>query len=113
MAKSHIFKDNTKPPVTGKRKQDALSKLKILADVYSPARDLCLDIIKVIKDLDGLPNGVLREISELKIDKENPSNTLEKVRGYVPQNYHDSILETAERANESGRLIVLSEELTV
>ena len=113
MAKSHIFKDNTKPPVTGKRKQDALGKLKILADLYSPARDLCLDIVKVIKDLDGLPNGVLREIAELKIDKENPTNTLEKIRGYVPQNYLDSILETAERANESGRLIVLSEELTV
>lgn len=111
IAKQHIFKDNTKPPITGKRKQDALAKLKVLSELHSPARDLCMDVIKVIKDLDGLPNGVMKEIAELKIDKEKLSNTYADLKELVPDNYLESIFETADRANESGKLIVLSEEL--
>jgi hypothetical protein len=39
-------------------------------------RDLCLDIIRAIKDLDALPNGVLKEIVELRIDKANPEKSI-------------------------------------
>lgn len=113
IAKEHIFKDNTKPPISGKRKQDALSKLKFLSEIHPTAKDLCIDIIKVIKDLDGLPNGVLKEIADLKIDKENLEKPLNKLKELIPQNYLESIFETADRANDTGRLIVLSEELIV
>lgn len=111
MAKEHIFKENTKAPVDGGRKQDALNKVKILADNYPQAKDLCLDIIRVIKDLDGLPNGVLKEISEIKLDKDNFGKALDELRELVPNRYLENIFKTAERANDSGKLIVLSEEL--
>ncbi len=113
IAKEHIFKDNTKPPVSGKRKQDAISKLKILSEQYTPAKDLCTDVIKTIKDLDALPIGVLREISEMKIDKENPDRAFQKLKEFIPSNYLENIFATADRANESGKLIVLSEELVI
>ncbi|MFZ2975399.1 MAG: helicase-related protein [Candidatus Moraniibacteriota bacterium] len=111
MAKEHIFKENTKAPVDGGRKQDALNKVKILADNYPQAKDLCLDIIRVIKDLDGLPNGVLKEILEIKLDKDNFGKALDELRELVPNRYLENIFKTAERANDSGKLIVLSEEL--
>ena len=113
MAKEHIFKENTKPPVDTGRKQDALNKLKILADEYPQAKDLCLDVIKIIKDLDGLPTGVLKEIAEVKIDKKDFDRALKSLKELVPGQYRDSIFKTAERANDSGKLIVLSEELIV
>ncbi|MCW1888262.1 MAG: helicase-related protein [Candidatus Moranbacteria bacterium] len=113
IAKEHIFKDNTKPPVSGRRKQDALNKLKFIGDNYAPAKDLCVDIIRTVKDLDGLPNGVLREIADLRLDKEDLSKAFSELKELVPQKYLSSIFETAERANDSGKLIVLSEELTV
>lgn len=111
MAKEHIFKENTKVPVDAGRRQNALSKVKILGDGYLQAKDFCIDLIKVIKDLDGLPNGVLKEIIEIKIDKEDFSKAYQKLKELVPNKYLESIFKTAERANDSGKLIVLSEEL--
>ena len=111
IAKEHIFKENTKPPIDTGRKQDALNKLKFLSDSYSQAKDLCIDVIRVIKDLDGLPTGVLKEIAELKIDKTNFASAHETLKELVPNRYLESIFKTAERANDTGRLIVLSEEL--
>lgn len=113
IAKEHIFKENTKPPVDTRRKQDALNKMKILADNYLQAKDLCLDVIKIIKDLDGLPNGVLKEIAEIKIDKKDFDKALQSLRELVPGKYIESIFKTADRANDSGKLIVLSEELFI
>ena len=113
MAKEHIFKDNTKAPVDKGRRQDALAKVKILGDSYSQAKDFCIDLIKVIKDLDGLPNGVLKEIVELKIDKSDFSKAYQELKELVPHKYLESIFKTAERANDTGKLIVLSEELIV
>jgi len=113
MAKEHIFKENTKPSIDSGRKQDALNKMKILADNYPQAKDLCLDVIKIIKDLDGLPNGVLKEIAEIKIDKNDFDKSFQELKELVPGNYIENIFKTAERANDSGKLIVLSEELFV
>lgn len=111
IAKEHIFKDNTKPPITGRRKQDALKNLKFLAENYAAAKDLCDDIVKTVKDLDGLPYGVLKEIADLRMDKDNLKGTLSALKELVPQKYLESIFETAGRASDTGRLIVLSEEL--
>ncbi|MBP6856578.1 MAG: helicase [Candidatus Pacebacteria bacterium] len=111
MAKEHIFKDNTKAPIDKGRRQDALAKVKILGDSYPQAKDFCLDLIKVIKDLDGLPNGVLKEIVELKIDKSDIDKSFQELKELVPQKYLENILKTAERANDTSKLIVLSEEL--
>ncbi|MBU1143662.1 MAG: helicase [Firmicutes bacterium] len=110
MAKAHIFKDNTKPPIKGRRKQDALAKVEILSERYPASKDLCLDVVKIIKDLDGLPNGVLKEIGELKIS-DDLSLTFRALKEIVPRNYIDDIFETADRASDTGKLIVLSEEL--
>lgn len=111
MAKEHIFKDNTKATVDGGRKQDALNRIKLLSELYPQAKDLCIDIIRAIKDLDALPNGVLKEIVELRIDKANPDNSYQELKALIPSKYIESIFKTADRANDDGQLIVLSEEL--
>lgn len=113
IAKEHIFKDNIKPPIKGKRKQEALGKVKVLSDQHPQAKDFCRDIEKIIKELDGLPNGVLKEIADLKIDKSDLSSSLKVLKELIPQNYLESIFETAERANDTGKFIVLSEELII
>ena len=113
IAKEHIFKDNTKPPISGRRKQNALNKLKFLAENYQSAKDLCKDVIRAIQDLDGLPNGVLKEIADLKIEKDNLTKTFASLKEIAPPEYMSSIFDTADRANEKGKLIVLSEELIV
>lgn len=111
MAKEHIFKDNTKAPVDTGRRQDALAKVTIIGDNYQQAKDFCIDLIKVIKDLDGLPNGVLKEIVDMKIDKNDLGGAYNNLKQLVPQKYLESIFRTSERADDTGKLIVLSEEL--
>ena len=112
IAKEHIFKNNTRASVTGGRKQDALGKLKLLSEMYQPAKDLCLDAIKTIKDLDALPNGVLKDIAELYLDKANLAKSYNALKEMLPPKYLEDIFTTAKRAEETARLIVLSEELT-
>jgi superfamily II DNA or RNA helicase len=113
IVKEHIFKDNTKAPVDTGRKQDAMGKVKILGDNYPQAKDLCIDLIRVIKDLDGLPTGVLKEIADLRIDKTDFEKTYKQLKELVPHRYLENIFKTAERANDTGKLIVLSEELII
>jgi hypothetical protein len=109
LAKEHIFKDNTKAPIFGKRKQDALKNLKFLAERLPSSRDLCDDIVKVVQELDGLPYGLLKEIAAVSM--KDLKIAAEKVKELVPPKYLESIFETASRAKDTGKLIVLSEEL--
>jgi superfamily II DNA or RNA helicase len=110
-AKQHIFKDNTRASVDGGRKHNALSKLKILSETFAPAKDLCLDIIRAIKDLDALPNGVLKDIGDIKFDKASPTAAYTELKEMLPSKYLNDLFATAERATEDGQLMVLSEEL--
>ncbi|MFA5080049.1 MAG: helicase-related protein [Candidatus Paceibacterota bacterium] len=110
LLKEQIFKDNTKMSVGAGRKQDALNRVKLLSEIYPQAKDLCIDVIRAIKDLDALPTGVLKEIVELKIDKSKPENAYIGLKELIPSKYLQSIFETADRANDDGQLIVLSEE---
>ena len=112
IAKQHIFKDNTRVSVTGGRKHEALNKLKILSELYPTAKDLCLDVIKVVRDLDALPNGVLKDIAELPIDKKDPARAHAILKDMLPSKYLEDIFATAKRSEEVSQLIVLSEELT-
>lgn len=111
VAKKHIFKENTRASVVGGRKHDALNKLQILSEKYSPAKDLCKDAIKIIKDLDALPNGKLKDIAEMHIDLSLPEKSYSELKEMLPSKYIEDIFVTAKRAEETGRLIVLSEEL--
>ena len=113
ITKEHIFKDNTKASVDSGRKQDALNKLKFFSELYSQSRDLCLDVIRAIKDLDALPNGILKDIVDLKINKSEPEVAYQKLKVMLPSKYLQDIFSTADRANDTGKFIVLSEELIV
>ena len=79
--------------------------------MYQPAKDLCLDAIKTIKDLDALPNGTLKEIAELRLDTTDPAKSYNNLKEMLPPKYIEDIFTTAKRAEETTRLIVLSEEL--
>ncbi|HEY4498568.1 MAG TPA: helicase-related protein [Candidatus Paceibacterota bacterium] len=110
-AKRHIFKENTRASVDGGRKHAALNKLKFLSEVHPPAKDLCLDAIRAIKDLDALPNGVLKDIGDIKLDKASPDASYAALKEMLPSKYLQDLFATADRAKESGQLMVLSEEL--
>jgi len=59
-----------------------------------------------------LPNGALKQIAKINIGKDT-EKAFEELKEIVPQKYISNIFETADRANDTGKLIVLSEELIV
>jgi len=110
VAKEHIFKDNTVAKVkTGKNKENALKKIKILVKELPAVNEYAKDLEKVIKELDGLPIALLKEVARIKI-KKDPNRAYETIQELIPVDYIEKIMQTAERAEGDGKLVLLSEE---
>ena len=109
--KKHVFKDNTLAKVVGQRKHDSLDRLELLSELLPKTKEFCEDVIKLIKDFDALPSGTLKGILEIKIDKNNLDEAFNKLKELIPQNYINNLMETAGKSDETGRIIVLSEEI--
>ncbi|EKD44202.1 MAG: hypothetical protein ACD_71C00215G0009 [uncultured bacterium (gcode 4)] len=107
--KAHLFKDNTHPPIKGRR-QNASDRLHILSEKYPPAKDYCDDVSRVMIDLDSLPEWILKELSLLKIDKEDPKKTYDRLREMIPETYIHDIFKTAERNAGDEQFVLLTEE---
>jgi superfamily II DNA or RNA helicase len=110
VAKDKLFKNNTQPMIQKGRKMDGLAKLEILSKLDPDSVDLCKDLIIIIKDYDALPNGLLKEIAQFKIDKKNPQKTTTKLRELFPLEYIEKINTTANYGEDQQHLVVLSEE---
>lgn len=111
VVKKHIFKDNTVALTkTSKNRHDALGRIKILGQVFPPAREYAKDLEKIIKDLDGLPLSTLKMIAKMEI-KKDPAKAYESLKSIVSQEYVNKLFSTAERAEGNGQLVLLSEEL--
>ena len=84
----------------------ALDKLEKLSH---KDKFLCEDIIRIMKEYDGFPEGIIREIANLDIKDEDKA--IEKLNVLLPITYLESLLNTAQKADNShGKIIVLSEE---
>ena len=110
MAKQHIFKDNTVVPVEMGRRKEALQKLKILSEKNPNAEDYCKDLEKAIKKLDALPTGLLKDIADIKLNGTDLDVAYSELQKLVPQKYLINIFKTADLANDTDKLVVLSEE---
>ncbi len=109
VAKEHIFKENTLAKVkTSKNRKEALDKMKLLAK-FPPARNYAQDVQKIIAEFDALPVATLKEISNTKIG-DKPQEAFEKIREILPIDYIEKIMQTASRADNAGKLVLLSEE---
>lgn len=108
--KKHIFKNNTHPKMeTGSRRFEVCAKLDTLSEIYAPAKSWCYDVIKIIKDYDALPEGLLKDLSKIEVQK-NPEGAYEEYKKMLPGSYIKNIFEMAELAESEDELIVLSEE---
>jgi len=109
--KEHLFKNNTHMVVkSGSRRSEAAQRLVYLSSLNSVFSDYCDDVIKLIKDYDALPDGLLKKITNLKINKDNPSESFIDLKELVPLDYIADIEATAKRGTEDGDFVLLTEE---
>ena len=89
-----------------------MKKIKILVKELPVVNEYAKDLEKVIKELDGLPVALLKEVARIKI-KKDPNGAYETIQELIPVDYIEKIMQTAERAEGDGKLVLLSEEFIV
>lgn len=107
--KAHLFKKNTNPTVKWRR-QDVSILLELLSDLHQEAVEYCSAIKKIIDELDALPEGVLKELSQIKLDKSNLANIFARVKEIVPETYIEDLLALWEKNKGDEEYILLTEQ---
>ncbi len=113
MLRDKLFANHEQPPIRGRR-ADALTNLKFLREKYSPAKDYCKDLEDVIRQYDDLSEGELKDIAQMRFgsgDEEALKGALGELKKQFPVHYVQAIKERAERLDNEGEVIVLTEEL--
>jgi hypothetical protein len=107
--KDYLFKKNTHPPIKWRR-QDADTKLEIIWNLNSEAFEYCELIRKIIYELDALPEWILKEISQLKLKKDNLDDMFKRVMEIVPVDYIEKLLWVWEKNKWDEEYILLTEQ---
>src|SRR3989344_5996218 len=66
LAKEKLFAKHELPPIKGRR-STAINVLKVISDTLPVAKDYCEDVISIIKTLDDISDGSLKDISQLDV----------------------------------------------
>lgn len=113
MLRDKLFANHEQPPIRGRR-AEALKNLKFLREGYSPAKDYCKDLEDVIRHYDDLSEGELKDIAQMRFgdgSDEALRGALGVLKEQFPVHYVQAIKERAERLDNEGEVIVLTEEL--
>ena len=106
--KGRIFSKKTEVVIdTGKR--EAILKVEVLIEKAPAKKDYLNDLLKVIKELDSLPDLYAKLLR--KMNFESLAEGLKELEEQVPSAYLASIIQRAKSIDEEGESLILSEEL--
>lgn len=108
LAKEKLFAKHELPKILGRR-SNAIHVLKIIADSLPNSKDYCEDIINIIKTLDDLSEGTLKDITQL--DLRNVEVAYEKLLELVPIGFIRNVLDRAGRSQDEQELLLFAEQL--
>jgi len=109
LAKEKLFAKHELPQIKGRR-ATAINVLKVMANKMPIARDYCEDIISIIKTLDDISDGSLKDISQLDANKIEES--YKKLQGIIPDVFVRNILNRSKHTDEAQELLLFAEQLT-
>jgi superfamily II DNA or RNA helicase len=106
--KDKLFAKHELPKIQGRR-ANAIRNLKAIGKVLPKAKDYCEDVISIIKDLDDLSDGALKDITNIElIDVED---AITKIKEIVPEAYINNIQERVRRNEREEELLLFAEQL--
>ena len=103
----NLFNKKTQSP-SDKGKADTIFKIKTLQENYPPAKDYAEDLLRVVKELDNLPERYEKLIRNL--DTENYENMYQILIREIPHQYLRKIINRANEIDDERETIILSEE---
>lgn len=107
LAKDRLFAKSELPKIQGRR-ATAITTLKAIGESLPQTRDYCEDIITVIKELDDISDGVLKDISQL--DLRNIEDAYQALLQLVPKHFVQSIQERVGRFEGEEELLLFAEQ---
>jgi len=90
-------------------KREAILKVEALIEKAPEIKDYLNDLLKVIKELDSLPDRYARLIRKINLDK--LQDDLKELQEQVPHDYLSSIIQRVQEIDEEEESLILSEEL--
>jgi superfamily II DNA or RNA helicase/HKD family nuclease len=109
LAKEKLFAKHELPQIKGRR-ATAINLLKVIADNLPVAKDYCEDIVSIIKTLDDISDGTLKDISQL--DSKKIEESYKKLQDIVPEIFVRNILNRSKHTEEAQELLLFAEQLT-
>jgi len=108
LAKEKLFAKHELPQIKGRR-STAINVLKVISDALPIAKDYCEDIISIIKTLDDISDGSLKDISQLNL--KNIESAYEKLKQIIPEIFVRNILNRAKFTEDEQELLLFAEQL--
>jgi len=108
LAKEKLFAKHELPPIKGRR-ATAINLLKLIAGKLPVSRDFCEDIISIIRTLDDISEGTLKDISQLDANKLEES--YRKLQEIVPGVFVRNILSRSKYTDDAQELLLFAEQL--
>jgi superfamily II DNA or RNA helicase/HKD family nuclease len=107
VAKNKLHEKHELPGMKGRRK-DALSLLEALRLNFPAAGSYCVDLMRIIRDLDDIDEGTLKDLSQIR--EKLPEKIFEKIKSCVPEAHIRNILARVDRMEDEAQIILLAEE---
>lgn len=108
LAKEKLFAKHELPQIKGRR-ATAVNVLKVISDKLSVAKDYCEDIISIIKSLDDISDGSLKDISQL--DAKKVEESYKKLQSIIPDVFVRNILNRSKHTDDARELLLFAEQL--
>ncbi|EKE05107.1 MAG: hypothetical protein ACD_19C00426G0129 [uncultured bacterium] len=107
LAKDKLFAKHELPKIQGRR-AEAIKVLKVIGDSLPQAKDYSEDIISVIKELDDIPEGTLKDIFQLNL--KNVEFAYEKLLQLVGKKYLQNLKDRASKNDNEQELLLFAEQ---
>jgi len=90
-------------------KRETVNKIEALIDKAPQVKDYLNDLLKVIKELDSLPDRYARLVRKISLDRLEEG--LKELQEQVPYEYLSNIIQRVQEIEEEEESLILSEEL--
>lgn len=107
LAKDKLFAKSELPKIQGRR-ATAITTLKAIGESLPQAKDYCEDVIDIIRELDDISDGALKDISQL--DLRNVEEAYQTLLLLVPKHFVQSVQERVGRFEGEEELLLFAEQ---
>jgi superfamily II DNA or RNA helicase len=109
LAKDRLFARSELPSVKGRRAR-AIKALTALAATFPESQTYCKDLINIIKNLDDVSDGTLKDVAEL--DLRDCAGAYQELQSIVPAVFMRNVFDRADRERSERELLLFAEEFS-